>query len=236
MPFLIVVLLLFLFIALFSDALQSARRTSSSSVLLLAKKKKASSSPSHSNGIKTPVTAKVGTTTAKGKKGDIRVKLLLDVKNVGKKGEVLFVSGAMFNNVLGPQKKATRVSDEENAANIASAIEGAKQAEETAALMKKKIESINDAVIERNVGPDGSLFGVVAGKHILEHLKTANKIELPSRAEVKEICTISESGSVEGCLESIEAKKAGSFIAKLKLNDKVPLASYAFVIRPGEKK
>ena len=229
-------ILVFLVIFELDNAFQRTWRTSSRSVLLLAKKKKVSPPPSSSQGTKSPVTAKVGTTTAKGKKGDIRVRLNMDVKNVGKKGEVLFVSGAMFNNVLGPQKKATRVSDEENAANIASAIEDAKQAEETAVLIKTNIESIKDAVIERNVGPDGSLFGVVAGKHILDNLKTSSKIELPSKSEVKEICTVSDSGTVEGCLDGIEAKRAGSFIAKIKLNDKVPLASYAFVIRPGEKK
>ena len=204
--------------------------------MLLAKKKKVLPPSPPSQGTKGPVTTKVGTTIAKGKKGDIRVRLNMDVKNVGKKGEVLFVSGAMFNNILGPQKKATRVSDEENAANIASAIEDAKQAEEAAAKMRTNIESIKDAVIERNVGPDGSLFGVVAAKHIIDHLKTVNKIDLPSKAEVKEICTVSEIGTVEGGLDGIEAKRAGSFVAKIKLNDKVPLASYAFVIRPGEKK
>ena len=208
-------------------------RTSS---VVLAKKKKASPPTPSGGGAKSPVTAKVGTTAKAGKKGDIRVKLNMDVKNVGKKGEVVFVSGAMFNNVLGPQKQASRVSDEENAANIASALEGAKQAEEAAAEMKTKIEAIKGAVIERNVGPDGSLFGVAAGKHILEHLKTVSKINLQPKSEVKEICTVSESGTVEGCLDGIEAKKAGSFVAKVKLNDKVPLVSYSFVIQPGEKK
>ena len=233
----VLIILVFLHIFDLDNAFQRLLRTSSSSsVLLLAKKKKVSPSPSSSQGTKYSITAKVGTTTAKAKKGDIRVRLNMDVKNVGKKGEVLFVSGAMFNNVLGPQKKAVRVSDEENAVNITSAIEDAKQAEEAAALMKTNIESIKDAVIERNVGPGGSLFGVVTGKHILEHLKTASKIELPSKTEVKEIRTVSESGTVEGCLDGIEAKRAGSFIAKIKINDKVPLASYAFVIRPGEKK
>lgn len=224
---------LFLIIAPFILAyVRSPARSVSGRALFAKKTKRGNSTPTTS---KIPlVSTKVGTTTSKGKKGDIRVRLNEDVKNVGKKNEVLFVSGAMFNNVLGPQKKAIRVTDEENAANIAKNLEDTKAAEDAAEVMKTKIEGMNDAVIERNVGPDGTLFGVVTGKHILEHLKAA-KIDVPPKAEVKKICILDESGSIGECLDGVEAKKSGNYIAKVKLNEKVALASFRFLVQPGSK-
>ena len=211
-------------------AIRSPRATSS--FILRAKKK---SGAAKASGGGTPaVKATVGTTSAKGKKGDIRVRLNMDVKNVGRKGEVVFVSGAMFNNVLGPQKKASRVSDEENAQNIEKALENAAAAVEAAKQLKDKIEAMTGDVIERNIGPDGSLFGVVAAKHVLEHLKDS-KVELPVKATVKEMCEVDDSGAVVETCGGVETKKKGSYIARIQLNEKVDPATFAFSVQQKAK-
>ena len=203
------------------------------SALLHAKKKAGRAGSTNASGGSPIVKTTVGTTAVKGKKGDIRVKLNVDVKNVGRKGEVVFVSGAMFNNVLGPQKKASRVSDEENAQNIEKALEDAKIAEEQAKILKVKIEAMQGEVMERNVGPDGSLFGVVAAKHIIEHLKA--KVDLPKKSTVTEICEVDDSGNVVDTCRGLETKKKGAYIARVMLNEKVDSANFRFSILQKSK-
>lgn len=198
--------------------------------VLAAKKKGGSTSPSGGASVK----ATVGT-AAKGKPGDIRVKLNIDVKNVGKKNEVVFVSASMFNNLLGPQKKASRVSDADNADNIMKAEEEAKKAFEKAEELKGKIEALKEQIIERNIGPDGTLFGVVAGKHVLEHLTKSAKLDIPAKATVKEMLAIDASGAVIETCAGAETKRGGTFIARVQLNEKVDLAAFGFSVEQKAK-
>jgi large subunit ribosomal protein L9 len=216
--------------------LSSSPRADLASPLLLAAKKNNKKGGSLDAGGGGLVKTTVGTTAVKGKKGDIRVRLNEEVKGVGRRNEVVFVSGAMFNNVLSPRKKAVRVSDDENAANIQKALEDAKQAEEEAIEILQQIQSLEGEVIERNVGPDGSLFGVVAGKHVLDHLKGCLGRDLPAKCEVKAIvrCT---GGGAEGKEEedcpNVEAKREGNYVASVMLNEKSPLAKFKFQV--GQK-
>jgi ribosomal protein L9 len=174
-------------------------------------------------------------TAAKAKPGDIRVKMNIDVKNVGKKNEVVFVSASMFNNLLGPQKKASRVSDADNADNIMKAEEEAKKAFEKAEELKGKIEALKEQIIERNIGPDGTLFGVVAGKHVLEHLTKSAKLDIPAKATVKEMLAIDASGAVIETCAGAETKRGGTFIARVQLNEKVDLAAFGFSVEQKAK-
>ena len=94
--------------------------------------------------------------------------------------------------------------------------------------MKAKIEGLTGQVIERNIGPDGTLFGVVAGKHVLEHLTKSVKLDVPAKAVVKEMVSVDANGTVIETCTGGETKKGGSFIARVQLNDKVDPASFSF--------
>ena len=127
------------------------------------------------------------------KNGKIQVVLLETVPKVGQTGDRLFVSSAVWQNQLQRQKKARLISEEE-----VQKIEGERAAEEqqileNAKATKKMLEEammdkIGDAEqcgadntvddicgialeMKRKAGPEGSLFGGVNPKMIMEALK-----------------------------------------------------------------
>ena len=125
----------------------------------------------------------------------IRVKLLADVKGTGRygssiflpivnkrilshseipllrKGEILFISPAMWTNVMAPKKLAQKMSDEEVANTAAQT--AAVQAEDLAKARKLEelINNMQRYVIPRKVGAGKNLFGSVSHKELLGMLK-----------------------------------------------------------------
>jgi ribosomal protein L9 len=91
--------------------------------------------------------------------------------NNDRKGDVLFISPAMWTNVMAPKKLAQKMSDEE-VANTA-AHQAAVAAEELlkARVLQDKIATMPRFVIERKVGVGKNLFGSVSVKQLTEMLK-----------------------------------------------------------------
>ncbi len=120
----------------------------------------------------------------------MKVILLQDVKNVGKKGQTIEVSDGYANNFLLPkrlgvnatkrsveildkQKEDARILDEKNR----------KEAEE----LKEKLKTIT-LEFTCKTGKDGKLFGSVSSKQVVEKLKTSYGITIDKRKFVdKEI-------------------------------------------------
>jgi large subunit ribosomal protein L9 len=103
--------------------------------------------------------------------GSVQVVLSAPVKGVGKKGELVTVKAAYAENFLirgGLGVKATpdvlKNFEAEQAAAVAAA-EAAKQRAVEASETLKKVFS-EGAMVKKNVGPDGALFGSVTASEL----------------------------------------------------------------------
>ena len=106
----------------------------------------------------------------------MKVILQADVKNIGKKGEIVEVADGYGRNFLLPKKLALPASAEN--VNVAKAQAGAKarkdaMAEDEARLMAAQLEKVT-ADIPVRIGEHGRLFGAVTGKDVAEALKKQN--------------------------------------------------------------
>eukprot|EP01038_Epipyxis_sp_PR26KG_P006611 gene6611-9078_t len=147
----------------------------------------------------------------------VRVKLNSDVKNIGKKGEIVKVSSAMFTNMLLPKKAAVRVSDEEmEQMNVKQKAEQQKEKSRGLEVLNL-ISGLPPLVIKRKVGNNGQLFGSVSVKQIGEEIK--DKLQLENNRIIVEEIKIGE-------LSTSEVRKAGRFKAIIKV---IPIAEIASV-------
>ena len=106
----------------------------------------------------------------------MKVILQADVKNIGKKGEIVEVADGYGRNFLLPKKLALPASAEN--VNVAKVQAGAKarkdaMAEDEARLMAAQLEKVT-ADIPVRIGENGRLFGAVTGKDVAEALKKQN--------------------------------------------------------------
>lgn len=113
----------------------------------------------------------------------MKVILLSDVKNVGKKGEVKEVSDGYARNFLirnrlavEATKGSLNVLDKQNQA--AADLEAQKVAE--AKVLKEEIEKLT-LVFKVKVGKEGRVFGTVSTKQITEELLKRYKIKVEKR-------------------------------------------------------
>jgi ribosomal protein L9 len=102
--------------------------------------------------------------------------LQTDIKNIGKKGEIVEVADGYGRNFLLPKKLALPASSENM--NVAKAQAGAKarreaMAEDEARLMAAQLEKVTVEIPVR-IGENGRLFGAVTGKDVAEALKKKN--------------------------------------------------------------
>ena len=106
----------------------------------------------------------------------MKVILQTDIKNIGKKGEIVEVADGYGRNFLLPKKLALPASSENM--NVAKAQAGAKarreaMAEDEARLMAAQLEKVTVEIPVR-IGENGRLFGAVTGKDVAEALKKKN--------------------------------------------------------------
>jgi len=111
----------------------------------------------------------------------MKVILLADVKNVGKKGEIVEAAEGYGRNYLIPRKLAK----EANVANVnqakkdqATAAHRAQQAKDEAVVLGAQVEKVT-VVVKVRVGENGKMFGSVASKDVAEALikQTGLKID-----------------------------------------------------------
>ncbi len=103
----------------------------------------------------------------------MKVILQQDVKNLGKKGDVVEVSDGYGRNFLMPRKLAVQANAEN--LNVAKAKAGSaarkkQQASDEAKLMAAQLEKVS-VTIPIKIGEGGKLFGSVTGKDVSEALK-----------------------------------------------------------------
>lgn len=111
----------------------------------------------------------------------MKVILLADVKNVGKKGEIVETAEGYGRNYLIPRKLAK----EANVANVnqakkdqATAAHRAAQAKDEAVVLGAQVEKVT-VIVKVRVGENGKMFGSVASKDVAEALikQTGLKID-----------------------------------------------------------
>ncbi len=144
----------------------------------------------------------------------MKVILLQDIKNVGRKEQVIEANDGYARNYLFPKKLAIEASKDNmlklQAKKTAEA--NKKKAEiETNKEIAKKIEKI-ELQIKAKAGENGKIFGGITSKEIAEELKTQYKFEIDKKKIVlKE--TIKNLGRF-----SAEIKFGDGINAKLTIN------------------
>ena len=113
----------------------------------------------------------------------MKVILQQDVKNVGRKGEIVEVSDGYARNFLFPRKAAVEANIQN--VNVAKAKAGsaarkAQQASDEAKLMASQLEKVSVTIPVR-VGEGGKLFGSVTGKDVADALRKDHGIEIDRR-------------------------------------------------------
>lgn len=106
----------------------------------------------------------------------MKVILQQDVKNLGKKGDVVEVSEGYGRNFLLPRKAAVMANAENlNVAKAQAASKARKkqQANDEAKLMAAQLEKVS-VTIPVKTGEGGKLFGSVTGKDVSDALKREN--------------------------------------------------------------
>ena len=113
----------------------------------------------------------------------MKVILQQDVKNVGKKGDIVEVSEGYGRNFLLPKKIAIIANAaNENVAKAQAGSAARKKAQDTdeAKLMAAQLAKVT-VTIPVKIGSNGRLFGSVTGKDISEALKKQFSIEVDKR-------------------------------------------------------
>ncbi len=108
----------------------------------------------------------------------MKVIMLQDVKNVGKKDQVVNVSDGYAMNFLFPRNLAVKVS--ERSMEIKSEQESARQAEEAsrkaeALALKEKLEALT-ITVQAKSGKDGKMFGSISTKQMVDVLKSQHQL------------------------------------------------------------
>lgn len=146
----------------------------------------------------------------------MKVIVLKDTKNVGKKGDTIQVSDGYARNFLIPKG----IVMEATASNVRElekqkAIEAEKRATDKASAetLKAKLETLETEVVTK-AGEGGRIFGSITGKDISDALKAQHGVEIDKKKIVLD-APIKQTGSYE-----IEAKLYHEISVKLKVNVK----------------
>ena len=106
----------------------------------------------------------------------IRVRFLSDVKGQGKKGEVTFVSAALYQNVLASQRLAERVSDEQFEKETAASAAADKEEQVRLTALGAKILNMAPVQIKKKIGENSKIFGAITRKSLLETLRSSVRV------------------------------------------------------------
>lgn len=163
-------------------------------------------------------------------KDQTRVRLLIDVKDIGKKGQIVLVSNGMFMNSLGPKRCAEKVSDDEMKKLEETEDSKNKDELDNAIKIQNEIKQMSILTLTKKKGKDEQLFGAVTTKMVIEELKSkfGNDTTLSSNNKnlmVTQMIPKTVNGQLlGGDLINNEIRRAGSYSVELKLHPKVSIS------------
>ena len=145
----------------------------------------------------------------------MKVILLQDVKNVGKKGDVVNSSDGYARNYLFPRKLAEEATDSNlHVLNAKKETERRKKLAEIEAAQKLAEELKGKEIkIETKSGDNGKLFGAITSKDVAELIKKQYKIEVDKKKVV---------------MDTI--KLAGTYEVEIKLYPEVPTKMTVIIV------
>jgi len=119
----------------------------------------------------------------------MKVILLQDIKDIGKKDDIVNVSDGYARNFLFPRKwameateNAVKVVERKRAAERKKEAEARAAAEEVAARLKNKV-----VILKAKCGEKGRLYGSVTAQEVADAIKEGYEVELDKRkVEIKE--------------------------------------------------
>eukprot|EP01039_Chlorochromonas_danica_P006946 gene6947-7686_t len=164
--------------------------------------------------------------TNKGKPSEkTRVKLLTDVKDIGKKGEIVFVSTVMYINALQAKKLAIKISDEEMQSILKIEKEKQEKALQVAQNYAMKLKDLPNFILKRKANAaNRQLFGSVNTKHVEDELRRlCPDTTLPwgnRHIGVTDLHEVNEDGSLGSKVNEI--RKVGKYIAMVRLHSDLP--------------
>lgn len=113
----------------------------------------------------------------------MKVILLQDVKDQGKKGDLIDVSDGFARNYLIPRKLAKK-ADAASMTDIRNREESRRfkeeQAKKEALALKEKLETLT-VVLHVQIGADGKAYGSVSGKDVAEELAGRHGVEIDKK-------------------------------------------------------
>ncbi|RYY70842.1 hypothetical protein EON63_22195, partial [archaeon] len=152
----------------------------------------------------------------------IRVQLLADVKDVGKKGEILMINPAVYKNVLQIKKLAKKISEEELANMEAEKKRKLLTILTTAEAYAMQLKTIV-LTIYKKMGSNNQLFGSVSQKHVLEEIKLLapnSMVDWTTRGVgIEDICEDMGDGKRGNVVKDI--RKGGRFVVRVRMHAEI---------------
>ena len=125
----------------------------------------------------------------------MKVILLKDVKNIGKKGDIVDVADGYASNFLLPRKLAV-VSSSVNVNKLEETKTAEKEKQKELKKEAQKLaQDLKEKVVETqlNAGKDGKVFGSISMKQVAEELVKQHNIDI-DRRKIKQTTPISALG------------------------------------------
>lgn len=169
----------------------------------------------------------------------IQVKLLQDVGQLGKRGDIVKVSAALWLNSLQPRKKGVHVSDAQLQQEAKDREVAATRKDGEAREASRIIQQLA-VTIERKIGPNKKMFGTVTNSNILDAVVAALPLQhqcirkTASITDIREIGAIGAGGNTIVRLEpGSEIRHCGEFQVTLQLGTKVDPVAFSLRVVPA---
>ncbi|MBB6625385.1 50S ribosomal protein L9 [Clostridium gasigenes] len=129
----------------------------------------------------------------------MKVILLQDVKNMGKKGDVIEASDGYARNFLFPKKLAMQANDNNlHVLNVKKENERKKKLAELEAAQKLASElKGKEITIKAKVGDKGKLFGAITNKDVVTLINAKFKLEIDKKKVIMDTIKIAGTYEIE---------------------------------------
>lgn len=159
----------------------------------------------------------------------IRIRLLVDVKGLGQKNDIVFCGSSLFLNSMLPKKQAEKITDEQFKRIEESDKAASAQKLSLATALGEKIAAEAAVVqVKMKIGKEGKLFGSVSLKTILASLRSKVPLDGLDEKDVK-LTELKDGGGAD-LLKTGEIRTAGAYTCKVQLHPSIAPLPFIFEI------